>query len=236
MNLLFILAILLTSNPLPPPQTVDDPARIADVMDTSETASRVSGLHYCYEESEGNELYINKYDWFFVQRGEAVITVAFEDLARITFEKGIKEEKGRSFREAVILMRSGKTVNALILCHPGSFIKGRVDLGEFRLDMEKIDTMNFLHGIAPKPAGFLTRVFPKAETPGGALPLTLTAAGDLKIEGRVVKPQTEALKKELSQARYTVFLRAEPHLPYSVLVKHLKRLQEAGVQSVFLGP
>lgn len=214
----------------------DDSYRVADITDSSGVTTHVAGLHYCFEEEEGSEVYINKYDQFFVQRGEALIDVLFKNVARIVFMGGMEEKGGRSMRKARILTRSGNEVDAHVVGHPGCFIKGRVDLGEFRVDLDKIEKMEFLRGDAPLAPGFETRLAPEAEAPEEALSLMLEADGTLRAAGQKEEPDAGALKKSLSRSACTVYLKTEADVPYAVFRSTLKMLREAGARCIYLGP
>ena len=236
MRTLLALTALVASAVFGAPVPDDDTSRVADIRDDTGTTTHVSGLHYCYEEPEGGEVYINKYDNFFVQRGEAVIQVYFENMDAISFDSPVKEKAGRRWREATVRTRSGKHVEVDLICHPGCFIKGNVDLGEFHLDLEKVKEMVFDRKTAQKPRGFETRLISRAETPEGTMAVLLFADGSLKIEGRDGEATLDTLKKDLSQSGYTVFIRAEAQVPYSVLRKSLEILRDAGAKSILLGP
>ena len=62
-----------------------------EIMDRSDVVTSVSELKYCYEEKEGSEIYINKYDNFFVRKGEAVIRVDFKNIQSVIFDGPMME-------------------------------------------------------------------------------------------------------------------------------------------------
>jgi hypothetical protein len=230
-SILLVCAVLFAG-----PAPTDDPSRVADIADPSGTVTRVTGLHYCYEEEEGDELFINKFDNFFIRRGEAVIQADFQNLARVEFLEKAEDRADKHTRKARILTRAGNEVEGEILCHGNAYIKGNVALGEFRLDMDKIQFMEFALGADAEPRGFETHLFPKAESPGGALPLILAADGSLTREGDEEPLDADSLKKALAPFKHKVFLRVDPRLPYATLRQHLHQLQEAGARCILLGP
>ncbi len=236
MRVLFALLTLIAPGLLLSSAPDKSLTRIADVKDRSGTVTRVSGLHYCFEESEGEEVYINKYDNFFVRRGDAVIQVYFESLNAIIFTDTVEQKEGKGLRKAVFHTASGKQVEADVICHPGCFISGHVDLGDFRLDLERVKEMHFVRDKADAPAGFEIRLYPGAETPGGVLPVMLFMDGTFRIEGKDGSPTVGALKKALSKNNYQAFIRAEAQVPYRSLRSAFKLLQEAGARSILLGP
>jgi len=125
------------------PATPDDEGLGADVTDTQGVATHVRGLHYCYEEESGEEVYITKYDNLFVQRGDAVISVRLDSLTSLEFTGKMREEKGKRLLEARIRTRSKVETTAFVICHSGGFIKADVDLGEFELPLEGVKKIIF---------------------------------------------------------------------------------------------
>lgn len=205
------------------------------VRDASGMETQVSGFRYCHEEEEGGELYLTRYEEFFIQRGEAIIKAGFDSLASVEFTGEAEVKGGKGLREALILTRSGKEVRAKVICHQGACIKGQVDLGEFSLPMEKVKKIYFSEEGKRAPE-LVTRIFLKGETPGHALPLILTRDGSLFMDGGKTEAKGEALIKAVREKKNTVFLRAEKETPYAVFVKKLLVIQQAGARYIFLGP
>lgn len=213
----------------------DHESRVADIMDQRGTLTYVTGLHYCYEEMDNGELYLTKYDEFFVKRGDAIIKVHFDSLSHLEFTGEQKKSGDSVLRSAKILTRTGKEVFAEILCHKGSFIKGKVDLGEFTIQMDKIKKMDFSSKGNPDPE-FIVKIFPRGETPGNVLALILNKDGKLTLQGETKEIPKEALKAAIKSKAYTVFIRSEADTPYAVLVKKLHLIHQAGARRVLLGP
>jgi len=213
----------------------DHESRVADITDQTGTTTHVTGLHYCYEELDNGELYLTKYDEFFVKRGDAVIKVHFNFLSYLEFTGEQKKSGDSILRSAKILTRAGKEVFAEILCHKGAFIKGKVELGEFTIQMDKIKKMDFSSKSAPDPE-FSVKIFPKGETPGNVLALILTKDGKLTLAGETKEISKKDLKVAIKSKAYSVFIRSEANTPYSTLVKKLNLIHLAGARRVLLGP
>ncbi|MFH2002671.1 MAG: hypothetical protein ABIK28_23575 [Planctomycetota bacterium] len=237
----FILTVLISASPL-----LGDSERVADITDSSGTVTHVSGLHYCYEEMEGDDLYVNKFDEFFVQRGEAIIRVLFEDLASVKFKGKIEEKEGKRIRKALIVTRSGKEVEAYIQCHDQCFIKGNVDLGEFRLDLSKVEKLDFLKGAEAADIGLQVLAAGEAP-PAGIICLSLQSDGTIIMNGlpnndKPVPIELEALVPTiknntdiLSAFKHGVFLTTQENVPCSKLLDTLKKIRKAGVRHILIG-
>lgn len=232
MKSLFALALLIAPAFFAPFEDEGEPWMVADVKDYTGTVTRVSGLNYCYEEPEGDKVYINKHDNFFVQRGEAVIKVNFTNIASVTFQKGVIEDSERCVRKAVIRTRSGKQYDTTIICHPNCFLQGDVELGEFRLDFERVETMIFPGESNSKPAGFEARLSIDEKTSEGMLSVMLLADGAIRIEGNMSISSRDHLAGRIKEMGYTVFVKADRDLRYPVLMGQLKRLEDAGARTV----
>lgn len=227
------LFCLVVSSPARPDE---DRSRVAEVTDTTGTVTRVEGLHYCYEEKEGDALYLNRFDSFFVVQGEAVIEASFRNLAELRFTGPAEERGAYRVRPAKARLRSGKEVEVRVRCRPGSFLKGELELGEFRLDMEKAARVVFLHGEGPAEPGFQVILFPRAEAPGDAAVLLFLADESIRVEGSEKPAAKEDLEEALSRTGGRVFVKAEARIPYAIFRKELYRLMRAGARTVLLGP
>ena len=190
----------------------------AEIKDASGTVARVDSINYCYEEQEGSEVYINKFDHFFVCKGEAVIRVDFDSVRSIAFEGELKD----GGRKAVIRMRSGKVYEEEVLCHEHGFLLAEMELGEYRLDMASVGEVVFLEG--EDAASFEGR-FEAAET---ALEVRLLPDGTLGHDGE--------LKRLIRERNQTVLLKAAGKLDYSVLVGQLRALHQAGARVLLFVP
>ena len=124
----------------------DDEGRRADITDKKGVETFVGGLPSCYEETEDGGIFINKFDNFFVRRGDAVISVRLDSLAEVVFTGKVEETAAERLFEARIKTRAGSETVASIVCHEGGFIKGRVDLGEFQLPLESVKKLSFTGG------------------------------------------------------------------------------------------
>jgi len=226
-----LVSILMSMAPL---KASDHDSRIADITDRSGTVTHVTGLHYCYEEEENGELYINKYDEFYVKRGDAIIKAPFENLAYLEFQGKVKTEGDFIVRDAFIITRAGKELNVMIVRHKGSFIKGNVELGEFNIDLDKIVKMDFSGGKNNKPQ-FATRIIPKGETPAHAFALLVNQDGTMVVEGAKEAPKGKDLKEAIKGKGYVVFMRCKGLAPHTALLKALITVQKAGAKMVLLG-
>ena len=223
--------------PLSPPCSADEgsgPA--AEVTDASGTVTRVEGLHYCYEEEEDGALYRSRFDCFFVRKGDAVIEASFRNLQAVTFTGPARAAGTDTVRPARVRLSSGKEVEVQVRVHPGSFLAGRLELGEFRLDMDKVKRVVFPAGGGPSEPGFRVILFPRAEAPGGAAVVTFPADGTLRLEGPGKTASDRELKEGIARSRGRVFVKAEARVPYAVFRKQLERLRRAGARTVLLGP
>ena len=209
---------------------------VAEVTDGSGTVTRVEGLHYCYEEEEGDALYRSRFDCFFVRQGEAVIEASFQNLAAVTFTGPVRKEGADTVRPARARLRSGKEVEVQVRVRGGSFLEGRLALGDFRLDMDKVKQVVFLHVEEPAGPGFQVILFPRAEVPGGAAGVIFFADESIKTEGSEKAATDKDLKEALSRAEGRVFVKAEARIPYAIFRKQLERLRKAGARTVLLGP
>ncbi|MHC4945896.1 MAG: hypothetical protein ACYTG7_23020 [Planctomycetota bacterium] len=234
MKISMVWIALLWLVPCPAALADEDPFRAADVTDTSGTLTHVLGLHYCYEEQEGDSIYINKYDEFFVQRGEAIIRVMFKDLTRVKFLGAVEEKGDKRVRKARILTRAGNEVEAEILCHPGSFIKGRMALGEFSLDMDKINEMVFPSEVPEPEKGLEIILLKEDRAPEKAVRLALSKDGILGMDGRDRMPDDEKLGAEISSNGCNVVLEVAAQVPYNVLAQKLRGLENLGARRVYL--
>jgi hypothetical protein len=214
----------------------EDPFRAADITDTSGTRTHVLGLHYCHEETEGDSLYINKYDEFFVQRGEALIRVLFKDLSRVVFTGPMEERGDKRVRKARIFTRSGNEVEAEILCHSGSFIQGRTPLGQFSLDMDKIREMVFPTDVSEGKKSLALHLLDSREPPEKALRLALSEAGILGLAEEAGALEGKNLEKQISSRRGIVILEIAEALPYRILAEKLREVDELGARHLYLAP
>ncbi len=231
------LSAALTIVLIPAASALDsDRHRVADIMDTNGTITHVTGLHYCYDDKEGEDVFVNKFDMLYVQRGEAVIKVLFENISRIEFEGAVVEKDGKLLRKAEILTRAGKRVEAFVLCHKQCYINGKVELGEFDIDLEKISWMKFSGKEAELGAFFEASLFPRAETPGGTIPLVVSEDGTVTIDGSNEETKGKTLKELLSGSGKAVFLKVEPLVPYAVFRRAVKNIRAAGAGRIILGP
>jgi len=210
----------------------DDRGRRADIVDSTGTRTFVTGLHYCYEEEVGEDLFVNKYDDLFVRRGAATIRVRLDSLAQIDFT-GKKEQEGDlSLFEARIRTRTGSESVASVVCHPGGFIKGNIDLGEFQLPLDKVKTMVFPTGTEAARRTVRCVVCDDADqVPEGAIAIALDRSGKLTLrQGAGSKPLDAST--ELKSKR--IVLDVDESVTYPVLRRTLGALAQAGVAEVVL--
>lgn len=234
MKTLIIVTALLALNPLPILLADEDPFRVADLTDCTGTVTRVAGLHYCYEEAEGDAVYINKYDEFFVQRGEAVIRVLFKDLLRVEFLGDSETSGDRNLRKARFYTRSGKEVEAQVLCHPGCFIKGRMDLGEFTLELDKVDKLVFPEAPFVENTKMEILLAARGSLPAEAARIELSDSG---LELQAADGQAldgNELKNEIAAADHVVVLSVQEKVSSVVLIENLSVLEKAGARTLYL--
>jgi hypothetical protein len=237
--ILGLACLLSAGNPADPGATVvpaagDDSGRAAVVIDGHGVSTHVTGLHYCYEEDDGGEVYINKYDEFLVRRGRALIRARLDSLARIEFTGEIEEKDGERLLKARITARGSEETEASILCHEGGFLKGNVALGEFRLPMVDVRTMIFERSAAAAAPG-MRCTFPqdgRADPEEKAAVLVLDGDGKLGLrtaEGIRPLPGAADLPDRL-------YLAVGPQASGSALRDALSRLAQAGVREAVILP
>lgn len=195
-----------------------------EIKDVSEVTTRVSDLKYCYEEQEGTDVFVTRLDSFLVRKGEAVIRVDFTKLSSVSFMSEMADKDGVRVRKASIRMRTGKTFEEEILCHPTCFLSGDLDLGTYRLDMAKVKEMVF--DLNETPATFKGCLVSKGTPNEAALSVLLRADGTIDFS----RDSTQ-LERLIATHDFTVSLKAEEDLRYSTFIFQLKRLQEAGARS-----
>jgi len=231
MKLLLCGAVLLVSSVFVAGAMTDDEGRRADILDSKGVTTFVRGLHYCHEEEVEGEVYITKYDNFFVRRGEAVISVRLDSLAEVEFTGEIEEAGAERLFEARIKTRRGSETVASIVCHRGGFIKGNVELGELQLPLERVRKMTFTPGGSGTWSG-LRCLFPEEKAggvPEGSVALALDGGGRLLRDG-------VELDGFADDAPVRVFLDVSADAACRDLRQSLKWLAERGVSEVVLSP
>jgi hypothetical protein len=210
----------------------DDEGRRADILDAKGVTTFVRGLHYCCEEDVEGEVYISKYDNFFVRRGEAEISVRLDSLAEVEFTGKVEEAGAERLYEARIKTRRGSETVAFIVCHSGGFIKGRVELGEYRLSLDRVRKMTFTAGEGGAWSG-VRCLFPEEDAghgdTEGAVVLVLNESGLLLRDGVEFEDFDD-------EAPPRVFLKVSDGSSCSSLKRSLERLAECGVSEVVFSP
>ncbi len=198
--------------------------------------THVTGLHYCYEEEVGEDLFLNKYDDFFVRRGEAVIRVRLDSLSRVEFTGEKREKRDETLLEARIRTDRGSAATAWIVCHRGGFLKGDLDLGEFRLGLKDVKTMVFPAGERMARSAFRCRLPDDKEEgkrPSGAVNLVLGQDGVLRKGGR---DSRDAVEDFSGPPAKNVYLEIAPEVPFRKARGVLKKLAQWGVGEVVIAP
>lgn len=211
----------------------DDQGRRAFVEDANGVTNYVTGLHYCYEEEDDGELFLNKYDDIFVRRGKAMIRVRFDSLTELEFLGKVRQDGRERLMEARLRTKDGSEAVAEVVCHQGGFIKGNVDLGELNIALGDIRKMVFNKGPDSPHCALLCHLAGKgAKAPAGAVTLSVEEDGKLQDSGG-----SEMSVADLKRKRGSVFfLEAAADLRYETMRAVLERIEKSGAREVVLAP
>jgi len=229
-----ILALAVLAPLIGASRPTGDDRPSAHVVDSKGVSTFVTGLQYCFEEEEEGELYETKHDDLFVRRGDALIRVGLDSVVRVNFTGRIERDGEERLFEARITTRRGGEVTADLLCHRSGFIKGCAELGEFRIDLERIASLTFDgdHQLAPPS---VRCILPDAQdsTPSPA-PSRIRLDADGRILG--LEGETEGAGSGAERAApRRVLLDVDGGVSYAMLRSALRRLADRGIEEVVLG-
>lgn len=211
-----------------------------EITDSTGTTTGLSDLRYCFEETEGDEVYINKFEEFFVRRGAAVIRVKFSDLKCVVFKgpsstSNDPESRGRVQRKACFIMKSGKEVDASLLCHDGCFLQGNHDLGELTVAIDDVKKIDFATQGQKAIPSLKIKFFTKDQKPPPqVVTLCCDADGALRFLDGDETITKAMLEKALARMKGCVVLETREEILSSALKKALKTLQDTGAVCVWM--
>ncbi len=209
----------------------DDQGRRAFIEDENGVTFFATGLHYCFKEEEGEDLFLNKYDDLFVRRGKAEIRVRLDSLAELEFLGKTRQDGAVKLLEARLVTKDGREAKGEVVCHQGGFITGQVDLGDMTIELGDIRKMVFNKGPDTPHSALLCHLAGKdAPLPARAVKLDVGEAGKL-IDER----GSEVGLADLKAMRGSIFvLRAASGLRYETMRSVLELIEKSGAREIIL--